>query len=287
MSPCPPPILKSQKLSKEPIYPVPRVPIPADFPLVHAHYDPTADVKASYYQAAKRGGNMIAARDFVKASIDKRLIQKLREEFDQFNPIICPVSAIKEKGEVSNLIPQAFASEVAVLTGWRIELNILQINRTKHTGANVIDRLMRQPRFNGKVEPGANYFLVDDLMALGGTLANLYGHIVSGGGNVCYISALALSCHDPSRKRSLQLQQSDTVRSRLLTVPAKASLSDFFESKFGFGLKCLTNAEADVITTHICKLPGDQKTKPIRDLTADEINLLYNKAIGSMVEKTN
>ncbi len=287
MSNHPAPILRSQSSRTEPIRPVPRVLIPTDFPPVQEHYTPPPAVREKYYEAAKHKGDMVAASAFVQASINRGLIQKLREEFDQFNPIICPVSAIEEKGKVPNLIPQAFALEFAVLAGWRIDLNILQINRTKHTGANVMDRLMRQPRFDGKVEPGANYVLVDDHMALGGTLANLYGHIVSGGGNVCYISALALGgkrC-DPLRIRSLQ--QSDTVRSGLLTIKAKASLSDFFESKFGFGLECLTNDEAKAITTHRCMLPGDQKMKPIRELTANEINLLYNEAIGSMVEKIN
>jgi hypothetical protein len=259
-----------------------RVPIRKDFPVVHAHYAPAEIVKKEYYNSAKRGGDMIAASAFVQASINPDLVNELKKEFDRFNPIICPVSAIEEKGRVPNLIPQAFGLELSVLTDWRIDMNIIQTNRTKHTGAYAINRLMRQPTYSGKILSGEYYFLVDDHMTLGGTLANLYGHIVTGNGIVCGISSLAFGGKRFNSEPTRQLQMSDEIYQKLLMIPAASSFANFFNNEFGFGLESLTHDEARAIISHRCMLPNEKHLKPIRDLALEQIYTVYRSSLADL-----
>lgn len=76
-----------------------------------------------------------------------------------------------------------------------------QINRVHRTGTGVDHRLAFPPEFSGVVQQNAHYFLVDDTLTLGGTLAPLRGYIVNRGGLV--VGAAALSAHP----NSLQLLQ--------------------------------------------------------------------------------
>ena len=61
---------------------------------------------------------------------------------------------------------------------------IYQANVVFHTGADGFSRLARQARFDGAVSPDCDYVLVDDVIGMGGTLANMKGHIESKGGRV-------------------------------------------------------------------------------------------------------
>jgi hypothetical protein len=64
---------------------------------------------------------------------------------------------------------------------WRGE-GIIQINRVIHTGADGYRRLALPALFGGGVKE-SEYFLVDDLVGQGGTLANLKGFVEGRGRN--------------------------------------------------------------------------------------------------------
>jgi hypothetical protein len=51
--------------------------------------------------------------------------------------------------------------------------SIVQLNSVGHTGADGFRRLANQALFSGTVAPGLCYFVVDDFVGQGGTLANL------------------------------------------------------------------------------------------------------------------
>lgn len=88
----------------------------------------------------------------------------------------------------------------------------MQVNVVRHTGANGFARLARQALFEGSVTPGADYFLVDDFVGQGGTLANLRGFIEFHGGNV--VGATSLTGRSDSAKIALEEQQLAELRSR-------------------------------------------------------------------------
>ena len=68
--------------------------------------------------------------------------------------------------------------------------NIVQASRVFHTGAKAIERLLLRPQFDGPVTAGTAYVLVDDVICLGGTLAELADYIQAGGGQVAAVVTL-------------------------------------------------------------------------------------------------
>lgn len=87
-------------------------------------------------------------------------------------------SAHAYEREGVNAIPTALAELLGERLGLAAETGIVQTNVVSHTGADGWGRLARQAAFDGAVEPGCEYILVDDFVGQGGTLANLRGHIL-------------------------------------------------------------------------------------------------------------
>jgi predicted amidophosphoribosyltransferase len=81
-----------------------------------------------------------------------------------------------------NAIPQVLARALASATGAEADRDIVQRTRVFHTGADPMERLNNRARFDGPVRKGARYVLMDDVMTMGGTLAELAHYIQSGGG---------------------------------------------------------------------------------------------------------
>lgn len=64
------------------------------------------------------------------------------------------------------------------------EMDIVQLQKVFHTGADPMERLMLRPSFDGGVSQDAGYVLVDDVTSMGGTLAELANYIRLNGGFV-------------------------------------------------------------------------------------------------------
>ncbi len=97
-------------------------------------------------------------------------------------PVLVPVRAIETGG--INLIPDAMAHELGRRLGLPVTSEIIQTNTVGHTRASGFHRLAFQPTFSGRIETRRPYLLIDDHVGLGGTLANLRGHIEAEGGQV-------------------------------------------------------------------------------------------------------
>ncbi len=72
-----------------------------------------------------------------------------------------------------NAIPQVLATACAAVASASVDNAIVQSSRVYHTGADAMERLALRPVFEGEVESGRSYCLVDDVTNLGGTLAEL------------------------------------------------------------------------------------------------------------------
>ncbi len=83
------------------------------------------------------------------------------------------VSAHAYEREGVNAIPEALADALGRQLGWPVDSEVVQSNIVAHTGAGGFERLARQASFDGVIEPGRSYVLVDDFVGMGGTLANL------------------------------------------------------------------------------------------------------------------
>ena len=98
-----------------------------------------------------------------------------------------------EEATGRNKIPMAYAAMIESITDLRVDGRIRQTVRANHTGANAVERMTRRAAFDGPVQSGAEYILVDDHVTQGGTLNELRKYIQSHGGKVVAVTTLTAS----------------------------------------------------------------------------------------------
>ena len=157
----------------------PRVPL-HHFPDVLIHAEESAVRTHAYYDAAK-AGNFFAAETLISA-FDHGLIERMGSMLDGRAVELVAVHALESAGV--NEIPAALARRIAHWLNLPVNDSIVQSNSVGHTKASGFHRLAHQARFFGPVTSAQSYFLVDDFVGQGGTLANLIGYIKFHGGEV-------------------------------------------------------------------------------------------------------
>ena len=150
------------------------------------------------------------------------------------NPIIAGVQAVE--GVSTNVIPEVFASYLAIATNWRLDKEIYQQNRVGHTKSSGFHRMATPALFGGLVLEGEHYLLLDDFIGQGGTLANMKGYIESKGGIV--IGSVVMAGKDFSSKLKLQQSTLTELRSK------HGNLEPEWLTVFGYGFDFLTESEA-------------------------------------------
>jgi hypothetical protein len=216
------------------VIPIRRAPWPPDFPEVIVHT--TAAIRDAHpdYATAKAGARGAAVR-IARDLMAPAGVETIRAVLAGRQPILLPVRAIEAHGV--NLIPDAMAHELARLLGLTVTTEILQTNTVGHTRASGYHRLVFQPTFAGDVERGRSYLAIDDHVGLGGTLANLRGHVEAEGGRV--IAATTMSASRRSEILALRPETHQSLREK-----HGDPLEQLWQEQFGFGLDRLTEAEA-------------------------------------------
>ena len=150
--------------------------------------------------------------------------------------VLVSVHAVEEFG--TNAIPEAFARAISETCGHLdVDESIVQINIVSHTGASGFDRLARQALFDGTVQAGRSYVIVDDFVGQGGTIANLRGFISKRGGDV--ILAVTLTGKPHSVKLVPYPDRIHTLRRK-----HGPQLENWWQEEFGFDFSLLTASEA-------------------------------------------
>lgn len=204
------------------------------FPDVFIHAAESAVKKHPAYAAAKAGSGE-AALALVGDTMSEHCSQSLAELLTGHRPTLVSAHAYEREGV--NAIPEILADEMSKVLGWPVDDGILQVNVVAHTGADGFARLARQAEFDGPVQPGGEYVLVDDFVGMGGTLANLRGYVESRGGKV--LAAVCLT----GKPHSARLRLTDE---RLQELRAKhgPQLEDWWIGRFAHGFDALTESEA-------------------------------------------
>jgi adenine/guanine phosphoribosyltransferase-like PRPP-binding protein len=211
----------------------PRVPL-YDFPDVVLHAQESAAKGHAEYQAAK-GGDLRAADVLTSQLVSSVAVEQLAGVMEGRSIELVPIHALESGGV--NEIPAALATVLSRLLGLPVNKSIVQLNSVGHTGAGGFKRLANQALFSGAVVRGQWYFVVDDFVGQGGTLANLIGFIRSQGGQV--LGATVLTGRPYSAKLAPDEPQIQALRAK-----HGPDLEEWWQQNFGFGFECLTRSEA-------------------------------------------
>lgn len=205
----------------------------AGMPEAIIHAPLSAERESPDYRAAK-SGDPDAAMRYVESLVTVKGLRQIREALGGRRPIVVPVRAEESAGR--NKVPSAYASVLAEALELDMDGGIVQANRPRRTELDGLERLFTQPEFDGPVEAGRDYLIVDDTLTQGGTIAALKGRIEANGGRV--ILAGALTGKQYSATLSPDPALLETVRERFGDLEA-----DFIEAQ-GYGYDQLTQSEA-------------------------------------------
>lgn len=136
-----------------------------------------------------------------------------------------------------NTIPLALGVYLSETLGFTLCTDVVQISKAGHTGAPGWWRLRSPALFSGRVEAGRTYILVDDFIGMGGTFANLRGHVEARGGRVLRAQALT------GKPRSATLALQDKTLTALRNTHGD-DLETWWRAELGFGFEALTESEA-------------------------------------------
>ena len=210
-----------------------RIPL-FDFPDVLIHADELAVKKHAAFRAAK-AGDIAAAGALIADLANMECIEGIRSLVNLRAVELVSVHALESEGV--NEIPASLANWIAEKLALPISRSIVQSNSVGHTGASGFERLAHQALFEGDVSIGQLYFLVDDFVGQGGTLANLIGFIHAGGGIVTGATVLT------GKPYSVKLAP-DNDLIQLLRNKHGIELEGWWQQITGFGFDCLTRSEA-------------------------------------------
>ena len=184
--------------------------------------------------AEAKAGNLSAALELARDLITPNVVAKVREAIGDSKPLIVPVVAEEAAGR--NKIPRATAEVLAQQLGLETADGIGQANRPKRTGLDGLDRIFARVGFDGPVQAGQDYLLLDDTITQGGTFAALASHIEAGGGRV--VGAFALTGKQYSAKIALSPDTLQALRDK------HGPLEPDFQAVTGYGFDALTESEA-------------------------------------------
>ncbi len=245
-----------------------RLPWPPDFPDVVIHTDVRTRDSHPGYKAAK-AGDADAALTLASDLLLPDGIARLRHIVGNQPALLLPVVADELMG--FNAIPDAMAQMLGNELGLAVIAGeIVQTNKVGHTRAPAFQRLVTPATFEGPVQPGADYVLVDDHVGLGGTLANLRGYVEAQGGAV--IAIITLTESRDARAISLRPDTRNVLWER-----HGQALDDLWKSQFGYGIDCLTEVEA----LNLCR---QQSVAGIEDFLAQAAVEARGRGLQTAVE---
>jgi hypoxanthine-guanine phosphoribosyltransferase len=187
--------------------------------------------------ASAKAGNVEAAFRLARRMVTDQMVEAVRA-LD--NPILVGVVSVEAAGR--NLLPLAAAARLAALAGSEVDVEIVQADSPKRTGMSGLERILNRPTFEGKVQPGRNYVLVDDTITQGGTFAAMADHITSNGGSVGAL--IALTGKGYSAKIVVDERAIEAVYVKFEGV------EDAFRKATGYGFDELTASEARYLANY-------------------------------------
>jgi hypothetical protein len=195
------------------------------------------------YKAAKKARDAEAAERLLYDLIRPELLDDLYDQAmdhgvsDENVSVVAPVAFPEDS---NNVLALGFAYLLENELGWKVEDHIFQAKIVSRDHGDAWHRIAHPTDFRGNIEPGRKYVIVDDILTLGGTLADLRGFIEMGGGSV--IGAAVLSSRTPDQGGIALLPETH----ELLTTRFGSDLDEFCRQELGHDCSCITEPEAGV-----------------------------------------
>lgn len=143
---------------------------------------PVGALKAHPEYVAAKNGDVQRAMVLIDRIISDEAVQAIAAKVRETRATLLPVVGVEDDGE--NLIPAAFAAAVAGLSGVPVAEGVTRRSRNSRTHQDGVDRIFNAPLFEGKIQPGERFYLIDDTVTQGGTLAALGRYVTENGGLV-------------------------------------------------------------------------------------------------------
>ncbi|MDR2055210.1 MAG: hypothetical protein LBQ10_05010 [Desulfovibrio sp.] len=183
---------------------------PEDFPKIRPLTNTSVMKNHPDYAAAKAGDGDAAyrlVRDVMGGETQQAMIRALAEKYP--DAVLVAVHAEERAGK--NQIPRKLADYIGEATGLEVDPGIVQSRKVSRTGTGAWHRMAHRPKFDGRVQAGRGYIIVDDMVVQGGTVSELRQHIEAGGGEVADIVSMGAGRNSSqialTRKTRLDLER--------------------------------------------------------------------------------
>lgn len=139
-----------------------------------------------YYKAAKEENDLKAAIKIVQRSLDALYIAKLKQRLKglqvAYGMETEPLLIAPYKEGSPNRLATAAAVHLGKHLGLQVDSSIIEVAQGCLRELTPLQRLFNCPKFEGEVQRGRWYIIVDDHISRGTTMASLRSHIVRNGG---------------------------------------------------------------------------------------------------------
>lgn len=186
------------------------------------------------YEAAKAGDKAAALQLADRLMTDEALAQ-VESLLTGKKAKLVPVLAEEESGR--NKIPLMVAEVLADRLGLEVEYGIVQAQKVGRTNQGADHRLAFSPSFTGEVKAGERYLVVDDTLAMGGTLASMRGYIENRGGHV--VGGMVMTAHPGALDLKVKQKMLNSIQRK-----HGAEMDEYWKQEFGYGVDRLTQGEA-------------------------------------------
>lgn len=188
------------------------------------------------FKAAKHGDFQAALR-LVDDLVKDEKIAMIARRF----PHAHVVYNHKLQGNGINMIPAAYAARFSAV-GMMVEHDIIAVTNVSHTNASDISRISKRMRFEGHVNRGVDYILLDDFITSGAELRDLRDYVNSQGGNVVAMTTFGHGSFGKLR----DIRIDEAYKQKL----GDAGVTDYDLRKYGIAseIGCLTLGEAAKLT---------------------------------------
>ncbi|MCM2399436.1 phosphoribosyltransferase [Rhizobium sp. S95] len=143
------------------------------------------------YQAAKGERDVDAALALIDDVVVERTVATLREleQNHKVKPkLIAPAAQL---GDSNNALAMTYAQWLGHELGWAVDESVFQLKDFSKDKSNAWVRIAHRSAFYGEIDKTTPYVIVDDVITLGGTMADLRSFILGKGGRVIGMSTIA------------------------------------------------------------------------------------------------